>query len=139
LKNISKILLIVIPVIIISSLFASDQRKEAEKEPYYKLGLSGIEEQYVVGEELTFSLFLNGYGSECGSYKVQVKKENKQIDGRSIDIGCTEEISKDFEFINIDITTLELILTESGEYIVTGEFSNKEGKKFQEEKTFTVT
>ena len=121
------------------SLFAFDQHKEPEKEPYYKLGLSGIEEQYVVGEELTFSLFLNGYGSECGSYEVQVKKENKQIDGRSIDIGCTEEISKDFEFINIDITTLELILTESGEYIVTGEFSNKEGKKFQEEKTFTVT
>ncbi|HUT05083.1 MAG TPA: hypothetical protein VMW74_00100 [Nitrosopumilaceae archaeon] len=137
-KNISKILLFVIPIVFILIVFVSDYLKEPEKEAYYKIGLSGIKEQYMVGEELTFSLFLNGYGSDCGSYEVQVLKDKESIEGRSIDIDCTKEISDDFEFINIDITTLTLILTESGTYTVTGEFSNRNGEKFQDKKTFTV-
>lgn len=138
-KKTPKIILIVIPVVIILTVFVFDYFKEPENESYYKIGLSGIKKQYSVGEELKFSLFLNGYGSDCGSYEVQVKKDNNQIDGRSIDIDCTEEISEDLEFINLDVTTLELILTEPGSYTVTGEFSNNKGEKFQDEKTFTVS
>lgn len=137
-KKVSKFLLIVIPVAIIFAIFISDYFKESEIEPYYKVGLSGIKNQYFVDEELIFSLFLTGYGSDCGSYEVKVMKKDRQIDGRSIDIDCTEKISKDFEIINIDITTLELILTESGEYTVLGEFSNNNGEKFQEKKIFIV-
>ena len=84
-------------------------------------------------------MFLNGYGNDCGSYKIQVKKDDKQIEGRSIDIDCTKEISNDLEFINLDVTTLELSLVELGPYIVTGEFSNSKGEKFQDKKTFTVS
>jgi len=137
-KNISKILLTIFFVVIISTVFASNYFKEPEIEAFYKIGLSGIKKQYVVGEELKLSLFLNGYGSDCGSYEVQIKKEDKQIDGKSIDIDCSEEIIKDFEDINLDLTTLELILIEPGSYVVTGEFSNTKGEIFQDEKTFVV-
>jgi len=138
-KSISKILLIVIPIVVISIVFASDYFKEVDKETFYKIGLSGIKKQYSVGEELKLTLFLNGYGSDCGSYELQVKKEGKQIDGKSIDIGCSEEIIKDFEFINLDVTTLELVLVEPGSYVATGEFSNSSGEKFQEKKNFSVS
>jgi len=129
----------IILVVIILTIGLSDYFNESEKESYYKIGLSGIKKQYSVGEELRFSLFLNGYGSDCGTYEVQVKKDGKQIDGRSIDIDCTKEISEDLEFINLDVTTLELSLVEHGSYIVTGEFSNSKGEKFQDKKTFTVS
>jgi hypothetical protein len=138
-KKTPKILLVAIPVVIIFTIFVSDYFKEPETETFYKIGLSGIKKQYSVGEELKFSLFLNGYGSDCGSFGVQVKKDGKQIDGRSIEIDCTEEISKDLEFINIDMTTLELSLAEPGSYTVTGEFSNSKGEKFQDKKTFSVS
>jgi hypothetical protein len=138
-KKILKILIMIIPFVIILTIGASDYFKESEKEPYYKIGLSGIKKQYSVGEELRFSLFLNGYGSDCGSYEIQIKKEDKQIDGRTIDINCTKEISDDLEFINLDVTALELSLVESGSYIATGKFSNSKGEKFQTEKTFTVS
>ena len=128
----------IIPFVIIVTVGASDYFKEYEKETHYKIGLSGIKNQYSVGEELKFSLFLNGYGSDCGSYEVQVKKDGKQIDGRSLDIDCTKEIMDDLEFINLDVTTLELSLAESGSYIATGEFSSSKGEKFQDKKTFTV-
>jgi hypothetical protein len=137
-KNISKILLTIISVVIISTVFASDYLKEDKKEVFYKIGLSGIKKQYSVGDELKLTLFLNGYGSDCGSYELQVKKDDKQIDGRSIDIDCSEEIIKDFENINLDVTTLELILIEPGSYVATGEFSNSNGERFQDEKTFVV-
>ena len=137
-NNISKVLLLLIPIVVISLIFVSNYPQEPEIEPYYKIGLSGLKQQYLVDEELNVSLFLNGYGSDCGSYEIQIKKDNNQIDGRSIDIDCTKEISTDFEIINIDITTLTLILTESGTYTVLGEFSNQSGEKFQEQKTFTV-
>ena len=137
-KNISKILLAIISVMIISTVFASEYFKEPEKESIYKIGLSGIKKQYFVGEELKLSLFLNGYGSDCGSYEVQIKKEDKQIDGKSIDVDCSEEIIKDFEDLNLDVTTLELILIEPGSYVATGEFSNSDGERFQDEKTFVV-
>jgi len=137
-KNFSKLFLIVIPILIIFAIFVSDYLKTPEIEPYYKIGLSGIKEQYVIGEDLSFSLFLNGYGSDCGSYEVQVQKEQILIEGRTIDIDCTKEISEDFEFINIDITSLTLILTESGTYTVIGDFSNKNEEKFQEKKIFKV-
>ena len=138
-KKTPKIILMIILVVIILTIGLSDYFNESEKESYYKIGLSGIKTQYSVGEELRFSLFLNGYGSDCGTYEVQVKKDGKQIDGRSIDIDCTKEISEDLEFINLDVTTLELSLIEPGSYIVTGEFSNGKGEKFQEKKTFTVS
>jgi len=137
-KNL-KVLLIAIPIVIIFSLFVSNYENEPEIEAFYKLGLSGIKEQYFVGEELSFSLFLNGYGSECGSYGVKVKKDGKSIEGRSIEIECTKEISHDFEFINIDIIDYALILTESGAYTVTGEFSNNRGENLQDKKTLMVT
>jgi hypothetical protein len=137
-KSISKILLIIISIVIISTVFASDYFKEPDKEAFYKIGLSGIKKQYSVDEELKLSLFLNGYGSDCGSYELQVKKDNKQIDGKTIDIDCSEEITKDFEDINLDVITLELILIESGSYVATGEFSNSNGKRFYDEKTFVV-
>ena len=137
-KKTLKIIVIIIPVVIILTIFESDYFKESEKESYYKMGLSGIKKQYSVGEELKFSLFLNGYGSDCGSYEVQVKKDGKQIDGRSLDIDCTKEIMDDLEFINLDVTTLELSLAEPGSYIATGEFSSSKGEKFQDKKTFTV-
>ncbi len=138
-KKTLKIILIIIPVVIILTVFESDYFKESEKELDYKIGLSGIKKQYSVGEELKISLFLNGYGSDCGSYEVQVKKDGKQIDGRSIDIDCTEEIRKDLEFINLDVITLELSLDDAGSYIATGEFSNSKGEKFQDKKIFTVS
>jgi len=137
-KNISKILLTIISIVIISTVFASEYFKEPENETFYKIGLSGIKKQYSVGEELKLSLFLNGYGSDCGTYEVQIKKEDKQIDGKSIDIDCSEEIIKDFEDINLDVITLELILIEPGSYVATGEFSNSNGERFQNEKTFVV-
>ncbi|MDH3610557.1 MAG: hypothetical protein OEM79_02210 [Nitrosopumilus sp.] len=137
-KIISKILLLIIPIIVISIIFVSNYSKEPEIEPYYKIGFSGLKEQYLVDDALTVSLFLNGYGSDCGSYEILIKKDNNQIEGQSIDIDCTKEISQDFEIINIDITTLTLILTESGSYTVIGEFSNNSGEKFQEQKTFRV-
>jgi hypothetical protein len=137
-KNISKILLTIMSIVIISTVFASDYFKEPNKEIFYKIGLSGIKKQYSVGEELKLTLFLNGYGSDCGSYELQVKKEGKQIEGKSIDIGCSEKIIKDFEFINLDVTTLELVLVEPGSYVATGEFSNSNGERFQNEKTFVV-
>ena len=127
-----------IPIIAISVIFVINYLNEPEIESYYKLGLSGMKEQYFINEELTVSLFLNGYGSDCGSYLIQITKDNNQIEGRSIDIDCTKEISEDFEIINIDITTLTLVLTESGIYTVIGEFSNNSGEKFQEKKTFTM-
>lgn len=136
-KKLSKILLI-ITIVIISGIFVSNYLKEPEVEPYYKIGLSGLKEQYLINEEMNISLFLNGYGSDCGSYQVEIKKGNTQIDGRSIEIDCTKEISEDFEIINIDITTLTLILTESGTYTIIGEFSNNNGEKFQEVKNFNV-
>jgi len=138
-KKTSKTLLIAIPFVIILTIGVSDYFKEFKKESYYKIGLSGIKKQYSVGDELKFSLFLNGFGSDCGTYKVQVKKDGKQIDGRSIDIDCTKEISDDLEFINLDVTTIELSLVELGPYIVTGEFSNSKSEKFQTKKTFTVS
>ena len=137
-KNISKILLLFIPIVIISGIFVSNYLKEPQIEPYYKIGLSGLKEQYLVNEEMNVSLFLNGYGSDCGSYLVEIKKGERQIDGRSIEIDCTKEISEDFENINIDITTLSLILKESGTYTIIGEFSNNNGEKFQEKKNFNV-
>jgi hypothetical protein len=138
-KKTLKILLVLIPVVIIFTIFASDYFKESEKEVFYKIGLSGIKKQYNVGDELKFSLFLNGYGSDCGSYEIQVKRGNNQIDGKSVDIDCTETISEDFEVINLDVITLELVLSEPGSYIATGEFSNSKGEKFQYEKTFSVS
>ena len=137
-KGISKILLTIISIVIISTIFASDYFKEPEKETFYKIGLSGIKKQYSVGEELKLTLFLNGYGSDCGSYEIQIKKEDKQIDGKSIDIDCSEEIIKDFEDINLDVITLELILIEPGPYVATGEFSNNSDERFQNVKTFVV-
>jgi hypothetical protein len=137
-KNISKILITIISAVIISTVFASNYFKEPEKEVFYKIGLSGIKKQYSVGEEFQLSLFLKGYGSDCGTYEVQIKKEDNQIDGKSIDIDCSEEIINDFEDINLDVTTLELILIEPGSYVVTGEFSNSNGERFQDEKTFVV-
>jgi len=137
-KNISKILLLFISIVIISGIFVSNYLKEPQIEPYYKIGLSGLKEQYLVNEEMNVSLFLNGYGSDCGSYLVEIKKGERQIDGRSIEIDCTKEISEDFENINIDITTLSLILKESGTYTIIGEFSNNNGEKFQEKKNFNV-
>jgi hypothetical protein len=113
-KKTLKILLVLIPVVIIFTIFASDYFKESEKEVFYKIGLSGIKKQYNVGDELKFSLFLNGYGSDCGSYEIQVKRGDNQIDGKSVDIDCTETISEDFEVINLDVITLELVLSEPG-------------------------
>lgn len=137
-KNISKILLLLIPIVIISGILALNVLKEPEIEPYYKIGLSGLKERYLVNEEMNVSLFLNGYGSDCGSYQIEIKKGDKQIDGRSIEIECTKEISKDFEDINIDITTFTLILRESGSYTIIAEFSNNNGEKFKEVKNFIV-
>jgi len=137
-KDISKILLTIFFVVIISTVFASNYFKEPEKEAFYKIGLSGIKKQYSVGEELKLTLFLNGHGSDCGSYEVQIKKEGKQIEGKSIDIDCSEKIIKDFEDINLDVATLELILIEPGSYVATGEFSNSNDERFQNEKSFVV-
>jgi len=138
-KKTFKVLLVLIPVVIVFTVFVSDYFKEPEKEVFYKIGLSGIKKQYNVGDELAFSLFVNGYGSDCGSYEIQVKKDNNQIDGKSVDIDCTEAISKDFEVINLDVITLELVLSEPGSYVATGEFSNSKGERFQYEKTFSVS
>jgi len=137
-KLVPKILLILIPTVIIFTVFVLGYAGEPEKEPYYKIGLSGIKKQYILGEEITFSLFLNGYGSECGSYKISLKKEDMEIESRSMDIDCEGDISGNLEFVNIDITTLELTLLESGAYTAIGEFSSNDGGKFQEKKTFTV-
>jgi hypothetical protein len=137
-KKTLKIFLIVIPIVIILTSFVLNYFEEPKTEAFYKIGLSGIKKQYSVGEELKLTLFLNGYGSDCGSYEVQIKKEGKQIEGKSIDIDCSEEIIKDFEDINLDVTTLELILIEPGSYVATGEFSNSNGERFQNEKTFVV-
>ena len=134
-----KTIFLLFPVVIILIVFVSDYFKESEKEVFYKIGLSGIKKQYSVGEEIKFSLFLSGYGSDCGSYEIQVKKDSKQIDGKAIDIDCTKDISKDLQLINLDVTTLELSLTEPGSYIAIGEFSNSEGEKFQYKKTFSVS
>ncbi len=120
-------------------MFSSKDQPEPKIEPYYKIGLSGIKDQYRIGEELTFSLFLEGYGSDCGSYEVKIIKDEKQIEGRSINIECTEEIAGDFKNINIDITTLTLMLNEPGRYTITGEFSNKNGEKFQDKKNIDVS
>ncbi|HUU47608.1 MAG TPA: hypothetical protein VMW55_02370 [Nitrosopumilaceae archaeon] len=137
-RLVSKALLIIIPTIIILAIFAINSPKESEIKENYQLGLSGIKKQYVKGEMIIFSLFLKGYGSECGTYDVQLKKGDTIIERKSIDIDCTETVGKDFEFVNIDITTLEWTLLEAGNYTAVGEFTKNDGQKFQDQKTFTV-
>lgn len=137
-RRVSKALLIIIPAIIILAIFAINSPKESEIKENYQLGLSGIKKQYVKGEMIIFSLFLKGYGSECGTYDVQLKKGDTIIERKSIDIDCTETVGKDFEFVNIDITTLEWTLLEAGNYTAAGEFTKNDGQKFQDQKTFTV-
>jgi len=133
-----KSLLIVIPISVIFGLLVWSYTNNPEIEEYYQLGLSGIKKQYVINEKVIFSIFLNGYGSECGIYDVQLKKEDTIIDSKSISIDCTEIVEKKFEFVNIDITTLEWALPDLGEYAVVGEFTKSDGQKFQDQKTFTV-
>ena len=137
-KTLTKILLGSIPVVIIVAFFVLGYTLESDIEEYYQVGLSGIKKQYVVDEEITFSLFLKGYGSECGSYGIRLMKGEMQIDGKTIDIDCNERVSKEFQTVNIDIVTIERVLLETGEYTASGEFTNNNGKKIQDKKYFTV-
>ena len=134
-----KVILIIIPIVVILGFLIMEFPIESVNEEYYQVGLSGIKKQYVVGEEIIFSLFLKGYGNECGTYDVQLMKGDTIIESKSIVIDCTESVDKDFEFVNIDITTLELSLLEDGEYTAIGEFSKNNDKKIQDQKMFTVS
>jgi len=138
-RVISKVLLIIIPILVISAFFVMDFSKESEITEKYQVGLSEIKKQYVIGEDISFSLFLTGYGNECGSYEILLKKNDRIIESKSIDIDCNRTASKDFDFVNIDIITLDHTLLESGDYVAKGEFSKNEGQNFQYEKTFIVT
>jgi len=137
-KTVTKILLGVIPLVVIGVLFVLNYSQETHIEENYLLGLSGIKKQYIAGEEISFSLFLKGYGSECGAYNILLMKGENQIEEKSIDIDCSERISKDFQSVNIDIVTLESILLETGDYTAIGEFTNVSAEKFQDKKNFTV-
>lgn len=134
-------LLIVISIIIIVSIVAFTNPNEPEKQVHYEIGLSGIKEQYVVGEELQFSIFLNGYGSPCGDYSAQVKKGEKLIEEWSLETSCIggeKEKKIDLEYHTSGTTTFKLTLTESGLYTVTGEFWKVEYGKFHTKENFTV-
>ena len=137
-KFLSKILLLVIPGVIILALFMTNLSQESLTEENYQIGLSGIKKQYTIGDEIVFSLFLTGYGNECGSYEILLMKDTIPIERKSIDIDCSEKIDKDFEIINFDIITLELILLEAGDYTAIGEFTKVDGQKFQELKILKV-
>jgi hypothetical protein len=133
-----KVLFIILPLVLISGLLVPSFTNEPENEQSYQLGISGIKKQYEVGEKVVFSIFLKGYGSECGIYDVQLRIENLAIESKSISIDCTEIVGKDFDFVNIDVTTMEWTLLESGEYTVIGKFEKSDGQKFQDQKTFRV-
>lgn len=133
-----KTLLIIIPIIVILGLLVWSYTNESEIEEYYQLGLSGIKKQYIVDEKIIFSIFLKGYGSECGTYDIQLKSKDVTIKSNSISIDCTEIVGKDFDFVNIDVTTMEWTLLETGEYTAIGKFEKSDGQKFQDQKTFTV-
>lgn len=137
-KTLIKILLGSIPVGVIAAFIVLGYAQESDIEEYYQVGLSGIKKQYVVDEEIIFSLFLKGYGNECGSYGIRLMKGEIQIDEKSIDIDCDERVSKEFQTVNIDIVTIERVLLETGDYTASGEFTNNNGKKIQDEKHFTV-
>ena len=100
--------------------------------------MSGIKQEYVVGEELTFSIFLNGYGSPCGDYSAHVKKGEEFIDEWSLEALCLGEEKIDLEFHTSPHTTYKLILTESGSYTATGTFWKVGYGTFETSKNFTV-
>ncbi|MFQ5440375.1 MAG: hypothetical protein ACE5DL_02825 [Nitrosopumilaceae archaeon] len=137
-KTILKSLLVIIPILVIVTFLVIEFPKKSQAEENYQVGLSGIKKQYLVGEEGIFSLFLTGYGSECGSFEIRLLKNNEPIEGKSIDIDCSQIVRSDFENLNIDIVSLEWVFLEPGEYTVLGEFSKNNDKKNQDEKTFSV-
>jgi len=136
-----KIILVVIPITIIVIVFVLGYTFEPTKQVHYEIGLSGITEQYVVSEELRFSIFLNGYGSPCGDYSAIIKKDNETIEFWNLDGLCpptSEEIFLDFEFSSSTMKPFKMILTESGSYTVIGEFERGDYDKIQATESFTV-
>ena len=129
------------PIAVISTIFGFVYFNEPVKEVHYEIGISGIKEQYVIGEQLKFSIFLNGYGSPCGDYKIKILKGDQFIDGGGVDMLCVgppEEKFMDLEFYMPERTTFKLVLNETGSYTVTAEFWRIDYGKITTQKNFDV-
>ena len=68
---------------------------------------------------------------------IRLLKNNQQIEGKSIEIDCSETVSKDFETVNIDIVSLKSVL-DPGEYTAFGEFSKNNDLVIEDKKIFFV-
>jgi hypothetical protein len=114
---------------------------ENQQSPYISIMINGMKGNYTVGEPISFSVMLEGYGTGCGDTKAVITKEN---DTRSQPIGWTSEPQcvsapnlDNFKFTALSARTM---MNQTGNYTLRVTFDNLVTSHHSETQTrFLVT
>ncbi len=86
------LILIVLALGFVGTAFALDDNALSPTlmtlEEHYEIEIVGLKEEYVLGEEYSFSFVISGYGNECAKYEVFFPDENGHIVGISAEPLC---------------------------------------------------
>ncbi len=101
-------------------------------EEHYEIEIIGLNDEYILGEEYSFSFIISGYGHECATYEVLYPDENGSIVGMGAEPLCDPTMTlHEFEINYSDKkrTLGNVVIKNPGVYTVTITF-DKPNKYF---------
>ena len=139
-----KSIFIVIGIIIILSglgivMFASSTE---EKKEFYELSVQGLQDEYQIIDKVEFSVVLSGYGGVCGTFEVDIEKDEEKLAQLANSIfDCTGPTLEQFSLnLSENNRVKDFIPRDSGTYLLKIQFAPTFGDTptVYLEKTFKV-
>jgi len=138
-----KSIFIVAGIIIISSVLGTVMlTSTTEKNEFYELSVQELKEEYPINGKVKFSVILSGYGGACGTFEIDVEKNEKKLPQlANFILDCTGSTMEKFSFNLSDNNFIkDFIPNESGTYLLKIRFDPTFGNTptVYLEKTFEV-
>ena len=138
----NKNIYIAIGIIIIVALVGIFTISIPEKEEFYDMSITGLNEEYTVDEDVNLSVILSGFGGLCGSFEAELVKEGKNTQLVYDILECSGSTKTNFSYTLLDDFSLKdnFHLNETGSYFLKMQFDPTFGNTptVYLEKTFEV-
>lgn len=130
---------------LVGTTFALDDKTQYPTmmtlEEHYEIEIVGLKDEYVLGEEYSFSFVISGYGDECAAYEVRYPDANGYVVGIGAEHSCDPNIPPhefEIDYFASKGTLGNAVIKNPGTYVVTitfdkpnKYFSTTSSKEFQ--------